>query len=115
MDQPDLAVVCEVLRDLQRDHREEPFFAELFAVRGPGFLAASSAVSVDRLTPVSIEHITAAWDGLTALLGVPSCSRSRTSSSSSTSRPPTTADPGRTTARAPGWPVPAQCRGCVRR
>lgn len=72
MDQPDLAVVCEVLRDLQRDHREEPFFAELFAVRGPGFLAASSAVSVDRLTPVSIEHVTAAWDGLTALLGVPS-------------------------------------------
>lgn len=67
----DLAVVCAILRDLQRDHREEPFFAELFAVRGPGFLAASSAVSADRLTPVSVEHITGAWDGLTSLLGVP--------------------------------------------
>ena len=71
MEQAYLSVVCEVLRDLQRDHREEPFFAELFSVRGAGFLAASSAVSVDRLTPVSIEHITGAWDGLTALLGVP--------------------------------------------
>lgn len=70
-DDLDLAVVCSILRDLQRDHREEPFFAELFAARGPGFLAASSAVSADRLTPVSVEHITGAWDGLTALLGVP--------------------------------------------
>lgn len=69
-DDLDLAVVCGILRDLQRDHREEPFFAELFAVRGPGFLAASSAVSADRLTPVSVDHITGAWDGLVALLGV---------------------------------------------
>lgn len=70
-DDLDLAVVCEILRDLQRDHREEPFFAELFAVSGPGFLAASSAVGVDRLTPISVGHITGAWDGLVALLGVP--------------------------------------------
>lgn len=70
-DDLDLAVVCEVLRDLQRDHREEPFFAEVFAVRGAGFLAASSAVSVERLSDVSVEHITGAWDAVCALLGLP--------------------------------------------
>ena len=70
-DYADLAVVCEVLRDLQRDHREEPYFAEVFAARGAGFLAASGAVSVDRLSAVSVGHITLAWHALCDLLGVP--------------------------------------------
>jgi len=67
----DLTVVREVLRDLQRDHREEPFFAELFATRATGFIAATGAARAETLSDVSIEQMTHSWDGLCALLDVP--------------------------------------------
>lgn len=70
-DDLDLAVVREVLRDLQRDHREEPFFAELFSTRATGFLAATGAARDGSLSAVSVEEMTHSWDGLCALLGVP--------------------------------------------
>ena len=66
-----LELACSALRDLQRDHREEPFFRELFSDRGAGFLASSSAVRVDLMSEVSIAHVTFAWDGLCELLEIP--------------------------------------------
>jgi hypothetical protein len=68
--EPDLTVVREVLRDLQRDHREEPFFAELFSTRATGFIAATGAARAETFSEVSIEQMTHSWDGLCDLLGV---------------------------------------------
>ena len=70
MSELDLGVVREVLRDLQRDHREEPFFAELFATRSTGFIAATGAARAETFSAVSTEQMTHSWDGLCALLGV---------------------------------------------
>ena len=67
----DLGRVREVLRDLQRDHREEPFFAELFATRATGFIAATGAARADTFSDVSIEQMTHSWQGLCILLDVP--------------------------------------------
>jgi hypothetical protein len=67
----DMGQVREVLRDLQRDHREEPFFAELFATRATGFIAATGAARAESLSDVSIEQMTHSWQGLCALLDVP--------------------------------------------
>jgi hypothetical protein len=67
----DIGLVREVLRDLQRDHREEPFFAELFATRATGFIAATGAARAETLSAVSVEQMTYSWEGLCALLEVP--------------------------------------------
>ncbi len=71
MSTPSLDVKCEILRELQRDLREEPFFAELFGTRDTGFRAASSGVAVDALTPISVEQVEWSWSGLCELLDVP--------------------------------------------
>jgi hypothetical protein len=67
----DMGHVREVLRDLQRDHREEPFFAELFATRATGFIAATGAARAESFSDVSIEQMTHSRQGLCALLDVP--------------------------------------------
>ena len=72
MSEIDISVVREVLRDLQRDHREEPFFAELFSTRATGFIAATGAARAETFSAVSIEAMTHSWVGLCALLDVPS-------------------------------------------
>lgn len=69
---PDLDVVCDLLRELQRSHREDPFFAELFGSRDTGFRAASSGVKPEALSDVSREQIEWTWIGLCELLQVPS-------------------------------------------
>jgi hypothetical protein len=66
----DIGRVREVLRDLQRDHREEPFFAELFSTRATGFIAATGAARAETFSDVSIEQMTYSWEGLCALLAV---------------------------------------------
>jgi hypothetical protein len=66
----DMGQVREVLRDLQRDHREEPFFAELFATRATGFIAATGAARAESFSDVSIEQMTHSWQGLCTLLDV---------------------------------------------
>lgn len=67
----DMGQVREVLRDLQRDHREEPFFAELFATRATGFIAATGAARAESFSDVSVEQMTHSWQGLCTLLDVP--------------------------------------------
>jgi hypothetical protein len=67
----DLVVVREVLRDLQRDYREDPFFADLFSTRATGFLAATGAARAESLSAVSVAEMTHSWQGLCERLGVP--------------------------------------------
>lgn len=66
-----LAVICEILRDLQRDTREDPFFADLFGSRDTGFRAASSGVRPDAMSDISREQVLWTWAGLCELLGLP--------------------------------------------
>lgn len=66
-----LTTVCEILRDLQRDCREEPFFKDLFASRASGFIAASSAVRPELMSAISVEQVEWSWAGLCELLDVP--------------------------------------------
>jgi hypothetical protein len=68
--EPDLDLVREILRDLQRDYREDPFFVELFSTRGSGFIAATGAARAEGLSEVSVEAMLFSWDGLCALLEV---------------------------------------------
>jgi len=70
-DTVDLAMVCEVLRELQRGFREEPFFAEVMGSRDTGFRAASSGVDPSAMSDISREQIEWTWDGVCELLGVP--------------------------------------------
>ena len=67
----DLAQICDVLKELQRGFREDPFFAELFGTRDTGFRAASSGVAPEALSDISREQIEWTWQGLCDLLGVP--------------------------------------------
>ena len=66
----DLDVACEILRELQRSYREEPFFAGLFGSRDTGFRAASSGVKADAMSDISREQVEWTWLGLCELLGV---------------------------------------------
>ena len=66
----DLAQICDVLKELQRGFREDPFFAELFGTRDTGFRAASSGVAPEALSDISREQIEWTWLGLCDLLGV---------------------------------------------
>lgn len=68
----DLATKAEILRELQRSLREDPFFAELFGTRDTGFRAASSGVAVEAMSDISVEQIEWSWLGLCELLEVPS-------------------------------------------
>jgi hypothetical protein len=63
--------ISEILRELQRGLREDPFFAELFGSRDTGFRAASSGVRGDALSDISREQIEWTWAGLCELLQVP--------------------------------------------
>lgn len=74
-DELDLVMVRAVLGDLQRDFREDPFFAELFATRATGFLAATGSVRAEEFSAVSAEAMAWSWQGLCELLGVPTSSR----------------------------------------
>ena len=67
----DMAVVCEILRELQRGFREDPFFAEVFGSRDTGFRAASSGVKPEAMSDVSREQVEWTWAGLCERLGVP--------------------------------------------
>lgn len=71
MTTPDLATKCEILKELQRNLREDPFFADLFGSRDTGFRAASSGVSTEAMTDVSVEQVEWSWAGLCELLEVP--------------------------------------------
>ena len=66
----DLVIVCEILREMQRSYREEPFFADLFGSRDTGFRAASSGVTPEAMSDISREQIVWSWLGLCELLGV---------------------------------------------
>ena len=66
----DLGIVCEILRELQRSYREEPFFADLFGSRDTGFRAASSGVKPDAMSDISREQVEWTWLGLCQLLKV---------------------------------------------
>mgnify|MGYP006271722979 FL=1 len=66
----DLGKVCDMLKELQRGFREEPFFAELFGSRDTGFRAASSGAAPEALSDISREQIEWTWLGLCELLGV---------------------------------------------
>jgi hypothetical protein len=70
-DAMDMDMVCEILRELQRGFREDPFFAELFGSRDTGFRAASSGVAPEAMSDVSREQIAWTWAGLCERLGVP--------------------------------------------
>jgi hypothetical protein len=63
--------VCGVLRELQRDYREDPFVAELFKVRSAGFIAASSAIKPELMSDISVEQAEWSWVGLCEVLDVP--------------------------------------------
>ena len=71
MSVPDLATKRDILRELQRSLREDPFFADLFGSRDTGFRAASAGVAVDAMSDISIEQIEWSWQGLCECLGVP--------------------------------------------
>ena len=71
MSGPEIEAVREILGDLQRDHREEPLFAELFATRATGFIAATGASRAATFSDVSVEQMTWSWQGLCELLGLP--------------------------------------------
>ena len=66
-----LAVVCEILREMQRGFREDPFFADVFGSRDTGFRAASSGVDPAAMSQTSLEQVEWTWAGLCELLGVP--------------------------------------------
>jgi hypothetical protein len=65
------STVCEILRELQRSFREEPFFADVFGSRDTGFRAASNGVAPEAMSDVSREQIEWTWAGVCELLGVP--------------------------------------------
>jgi hypothetical protein len=69
---PNFPAVCEMLRELQRDYREDPFFAELFKTRSAGFIAASSAIKPELMSDISVEQVEWSWVGLCEQLDVPS-------------------------------------------
>lgn len=71
MNDDQLAIICEILRDLQRNNREEPFFADLFGSRDTGFRAASSGVRPEAMSDISREQVLWTWTGLCELLEVP--------------------------------------------
>lgn len=66
-----MPTVCEILRELQRGLREDPFFAEVFGSRDTGFRAASSGVQWEAMSEVSREQVEWSWAGVCELLGVP--------------------------------------------
>jgi hypothetical protein len=66
----DLGIASEVLRELQRSCREEPFFAERFGSRDTGFRAACSGVKPDAISVISREQVEWTWLGLCELLRV---------------------------------------------
>ena len=66
-----LPTVCEILRELQRGFREDPFFAGVFGSRDTGFRAASSGVSPEAMSDISREQVEWTWAGVCDLLGVP--------------------------------------------
>ena len=67
----DLVVASEILRELQRGFREDPFFAEVFGSRDTGFRAAASGVRPDAMSDVSREQVLWTWVGVCELLAVP--------------------------------------------
>ena len=68
---PDLDIVCEILRELQRNFREDPFFADVFGSRDTGFRAASSGVRAEAMSDISREQVLWSWLGVCELLAVP--------------------------------------------
>ena len=68
---PDLDTVCEILRELQRNFREDPFFADVFGSRDTGFRAASSGVRAEAMSDISREQVLWSWLGVCELLAVP--------------------------------------------
>lgn len=71
MTTPDLATKCDILRELQRSLREDPFFAEVFGTRDTGFRAASSGVAPEAMSDISVEQVEWSWLGVCACLDVP--------------------------------------------
>jgi hypothetical protein len=70
-DEIDLTVVCDILREMQRNLREDLFFAGVFGSRDTGFRAAASGVSPEAMSEISREQVEWTWAGLCDVLGVP--------------------------------------------
>ena len=71
MTEQQLDIACEILRELQRGFREDPFFADVFGSRDTGFRAASSGVGAASMSDISREQVEWTWAGVCDVLGVP--------------------------------------------